>query len=203
LWSIATHIKCFFNVQPSPAVFYPLSRLVRYSSSISSNAIQSPFQPRLPLVRGYTAYTAIYGAIFWVKKPFFFLYNLNQQSQFTFYKLMLWLLQCLDGDSSSGESPVPQIRSIGQFLLSHLFPSLVLRSGFSWVPSLVWCLLHFWWMTSCTYGMPRSACSVALETYHGASTIILRILDWLLCIIVMLDLTWWRFHATVNNRNWQ
>jgi hypothetical protein len=24
--------------------------------------------------------------------------------------------------------------------------------------------------------MPRSACSVALETYHGASTIILRIL---------------------------
>jgi hypothetical protein len=25
--------------------------------------------------------------------------------------------------------------------------------------------------------MPRSACSVALKTYHGASTIILRILD--------------------------
>jgi hypothetical protein len=35
-------------------------------------------------------------------------------------------------------------------------------------------------MTSCTYDMPRLACSVALETYHGASTIILRILDWLL-----------------------
>jgi hypothetical protein len=32
-------------------------------------------------------------------------------------------------------------------------------------------------MTSCTYDMPRSACTVALETYHGASTIILRILD--------------------------
>jgi hypothetical protein len=43
-------------------------------------------------------------------------------------------------------------------------------------------------MASCTYDMPRSACSVALETYHGASTIILRILDWLLCIIEMLDL---------------
>jgi hypothetical protein len=43
-------------------------------------------------------------------------------------------------------------------------------------------------MTSCTNDMPRSACSVALETYHGASTIILRILDWLLCIIDMLDL---------------
>jgi hypothetical protein len=28
---------------------------------------------------------------------------------------MLWLFQCLDGESSSGESPVPQIRSIGQF----------------------------------------------------------------------------------------
>jgi hypothetical protein len=32
-------------------------------------------------------------------------------------------------------------------------------------------------MTSCTYDMPRSACSVALETYHGASTIILRIFE--------------------------
>jgi hypothetical protein len=44
------------------------------------------------------------------------------------------------------------------------------------------------WMTSCTYDMPRSACSVALETYHGASTIILRILHWLPWIIEMLDL---------------
>jgi hypothetical protein len=43
-------------------------------------------------------------------------------------------------------------------------------------------------MTSCTYDMPRSARSVALETYHGASTIILRILDWLLWITGMLDL---------------
>jgi hypothetical protein len=37
---------------------------------------------------------------------FIIIYNLNQQSEFTFYKLM-WLLQCLDGESSSGESPVP------------------------------------------------------------------------------------------------
>jgi hypothetical protein len=35
----------------------------------------------------------------------FFIYNLNQQSEFTFYKLMLWFLQCLDGESSSGEYP--------------------------------------------------------------------------------------------------
>jgi hypothetical protein len=27
------------------------------------------------------------------------------------------------------------------------------------------------------YDMPRSACSVALQTYHGTSTIILRTLD--------------------------
>jgi hypothetical protein len=95
---------------------------------------------------------------------------------------MLRLLQCLDWESSSGESPIPYIRSIGQFLLSRLFSltSSVLRSGFSWVSSVVWCSLHFKWMTSCTYDMPRSACSVALETHHGASTIILRILDWLL-----------------------
>jgi hypothetical protein len=121
----------------------------------------------------------------------FFIYNYNQQSGFTFYKLMFWLLQCLDGESSSCESPVPQIRSIGQFLLGRLFSSLtsiVLRSGFSWASSVVWCLLHFWWMASCTYYMPRSACSVALETYHGASTINLRILDWLLWIIDILDL---------------
>jgi hypothetical protein len=63
---------------------------------------------------------------------FFFIYNLNQQSEFTFYKLMLCLLQRLDGESSSGESPVPQIRSIGQFLLSRSFSSLassVLKNG--------------------------------------------------------------------------
>jgi hypothetical protein len=149
----------------------------------------------------------------------FFYFNFNQQSEFTFYKLMLWLLQCLDEKSSSGESSVPQltwlevlrirrwfevlrshlsgefsvpqIRSIDQFLLSRPFSSLkssVLRSGFTWVTSVVWCLLHSWWMTSCTYDMPRSACSVALETYHGASTIILRILDLFLWIIDMLDL---------------
>jgi hypothetical protein len=38
-------------------------------------------------------------------------------------------------------------------------------------------IVAFLVMTSCTYDMPRSACSVALETYHGASTVILRILD--------------------------
>jgi hypothetical protein len=36
---------------------------------------------------------------------------------------MLWLLHCLDGESSSGESPVPQIRSIGQLLSSRPFSS--------------------------------------------------------------------------------
>jgi hypothetical protein len=71
---------------------------------------------------------------------FFFIYNLNQQSEFIFYKLMLCLLQCLDGESSSGEFPVPHIRSISKFLLSRLFSSLnrsFLWSGFSWVSSLV------------------------------------------------------------------
>jgi hypothetical protein len=43
-------------------------------------------------------------------------------------------------------------------------------------------------MTSCTEDMPRSAWSVALETYHGASTIISRILNWLLWINDVLDL---------------
>jgi hypothetical protein len=43
-------------------------------------------------------------------------------------------------------------------------------------------------MASCTDCIPRSVWSVALETYHGSSAIILRILDWLLWIIAMLDL---------------
>jgi hypothetical protein len=42
-------------------------------------------------------------------------------------------------------------------------------------------------MTSCTYDMLRSACSVALETCHGASTILLGILGQLLWIIDILD----------------
>jgi hypothetical protein len=41
-------------------------------------------------------------------------------------------------------------------------------------------------MASCTEDMPRSAWSVALETYHGASTVIRRILDWLLWSIDVL-----------------
>jgi hypothetical protein len=43
-------------------------------------------------------------------------------------------------------------------------------------------------MTSFTEDMPRPAWSVALKTYHDASTIIRRILDWLLWIIDVLDL---------------
>jgi hypothetical protein len=43
-------------------------------------------------------------------------------------------------------------------------------------------------MTSCKQDMPRSAWSITLETYHGASVTICRILDWLLWIIDVLDL---------------
>jgi hypothetical protein len=38
------------------------------------------------------------------------------------------------------------------------------------------------------YGTFKSTCRVWLATYHGAFVIILSILDWLRCIIVMLDL---------------
>jgi hypothetical protein len=43
-------------------------------------------------------------------------------------------------------------------------------------------------MASYTEDMPRSAWSAALETCHGAPTIIRRILDWLLWITDVLDL---------------
>jgi hypothetical protein len=73
----------------------------------------------------------------------FFIYNLNQQSEFTFSKLMLWLLQSLDGESSSGESPVPQIRSIGQFLSSRLFysPNSIVNKKNSWYRNQTSCEL--------------------------------------------------------------
>jgi hypothetical protein len=48
-----------------------------------------------------------------------------------------------------------------------------------------WCI--FFWMTSCTYCIPRSVCNVAFETYHGAFTIFLRIFDRLLWMIETLD----------------
>jgi hypothetical protein len=70
---------------------------------------------------------------------------INQQSECTFYKLMVWLFLCLGEESSSGESSVPYVRSIGQFLFSRLPSSLAdsaLMSGFSWVTVLVWCLLR-------------------------------------------------------------
>lgn len=39
-----------------------------------------------------------------------------------------------------------------------------------------------------TMGMPRLLCNVSLFTNYGASTIILSILDWNLCIILTLEL---------------
>jgi hypothetical protein len=50
---------------------------------------------------------------------------INQQSECTFYKLMVWLFPCLGEVSSSGESSVPYFRSIGQFLFSRLLSFLV------------------------------------------------------------------------------
>jgi hypothetical protein len=35
-------------------------------------------------------------------------------------------------------------------------------------------------------GMPRSLCSVSLDTYHGAFVIALSIFDWSLCIVLFV-----------------
>jgi hypothetical protein len=100
--------------------------------NISRQYLSKSFSIRLPRTLDYETSITL-----WLDSAllnfFLFIYNLNQQSEFTFYELMLWLLQCLDGESSSGESQVPQIRSVGQFLSSRLFSSLtssVLSSGF-------------------------------------------------------------------------
>jgi hypothetical protein len=68
---------------------------------------------------------------------FLFIYNLNQQSEFTFYNLMLWLLQCLDGESSSGESPVPQIRS-KSLIYKHVDCCPGRRPGFDPMSKRMW-----------------------------------------------------------------
>jgi hypothetical protein len=64
-------------------------------------------------------------------------------------------------------------------------------------------LLLLCWMTSCTEDLPRSAWSVALETYHGSSTVIRSILGWPLWIIDVLDLLALpqKFQAVRKNRH--
>jgi hypothetical protein len=42
-------------------------------------------------------------------------------------------------------------------------------------------------MTSLMKGIFRSSCKVWLETYHGVLVIILKVLDWYVCSILMLD----------------
>jgi hypothetical protein len=103
---------------------------------------------------------------------------------------MAWEKWWRDEDTPNGESSLPQLRSIGQDRFRRLVSSRVssvFRSVFLWVASLVWYLLVLRWNASCTVGIPRSECSVAIVTYHGASTIIRRILDWLRWIIALLE----------------
>jgi hypothetical protein len=70
----------------------------------------------------------------------FFIYNLNQQSEFTFYKLMFWLLQCLDGESSSGE---PRYLKSGQLASFFWVVCLLLLTVVLWGAGFrgfrVWC----------------------------------------------------------------
>jgi hypothetical protein len=90
----------------------------------------------------------------------FFIYNLNQQLEFTFYKLMLWLLQCLDGSR-----PAANPRTSNQVNWPVSFKSSCFEERVFVGSECSVMFVAFLWMTSCTYDMPRSACSVALETY--------------------------------------
>jgi len=85
----------------------------------------------------------------------------------------------------------PYYRSAGHRLFSL---RMTLSRGRRWSnglecdPKFVRCLILLSWMTSCTVGRPRSLWMISLVTYHGASTIAVNIIDWHLCITVILDL---------------
>ena len=73
----------------------------------------------------------------------------------------------------------PHYRSAGQRLFS-LWRRRVGGVGinrFEWDSVLVRCLILLSWMSSCTVGIPTSLWIISLVTDHGASTVVLNILD--------------------------
>jgi len=88
-------------------------------------------------------------------------------------------------------SPEVPCKSKGQ----HRFSILVFigcsggcNSGLGWASGLYWGLLILSWMTSLTWGMLKSVRGVWFVTYRGAFVMAMRILDWDLCMMIMLDL---------------
>ena len=63
-----------------------------------------------------------------------------------------------------------------------------LKIWFGWPSILSWCLLLLFLMTSLSYGIFRSWCSVWWLTYHGALVNMQMIFDWFLWTVEMLDL---------------
>jgi hypothetical protein len=117
---------------------------------------------------------------------FFFLYLLNQQSEYkAFYKLMCWLGLVCRLTSAMRSPPARRSRRPCYRSADHrLFNLHTLSShgrgwsnGFGREVSFVRCLILLSWMTSCTVGISRSLWIISLVTYHGASTIALSILD--------------------------
>jgi len=62
------------------------------------------------------------------------------------------------------------------------------NGGLGWATRLLWCLLILSWMTSLTWGVLKSVHRVWFVTYRGPFAVALRILDWDLCMMTVLDL---------------
>jgi hypothetical protein len=62
------------------------------------------------------------------------------------------------------------------------------NSGLGWASRLLWCLLILSWTTLLKWGTMKSVYKVWFITYRGAFAVVLRILDWDLCMMTMLDL---------------
>jgi len=80
---------------------------------------------------------------------------------------------------SSGHNRLSRLSTEG---LTRILISLLLRTVLQFLYLLVLILI-----TSVTYGISKSLCNVWLETYQGALLIILRIFDWNVWRILVLD----------------
>jgi len=129
---------------------------------------------------------------------FFFNFVRNQQSEYkVFCKLMGWLwvnlvdvlawwVPLLRGDLV--HRITGQLATVVSVFIRRYLVEWGGGRGFEWISSFIRHLTLLAWMTSSTVGIPRSSWTIALVTYHGASTVARCILDWHLCMIAVLDL---------------
>ena len=101
----------------------------------------------------------------------------------------LWCVVVCDLETSRKRRPWPALgRSATRKTKVFIGCSSGSNSGLGWASRLLWYLPILSCMTSLTQGMLKSVCRVWFATYRRAFAVALRILDWDLCLMTMLDL---------------